>query len=144
MEHYKIKSHDVAQACINSIKQHPWYHDQRTVIFFLADEELLPEVRESVAKKLFNSESQGDISKSKDPQQYKDSYTPNLASFVGGKSWLVFKNLGFTMNNLEWYQVSCKDWEKFSSYRRFKESVYKLHILNDPAESAVRFLFKTT
>ena len=144
MEHYKIKSHDVAQACINSIKQHLWYHDQRTAIFFLADKELLLEFRESVDKKMFNSESQGDIRKPKVSQQYKDSYTPNLASFVGGKSWLVFENLGFTMNNLEWHQVSFKYWEKFSSYRRFKESVYKLHVLNDPAKSAVRFLFKTT
>ena len=40
------------------MKRHPWYHDQRTVIFSLADEELLLEVRESVAKKLFNSKSQ--------------------------------------------------------------------------------------
>ena len=55
MENYKIKIPDIAQACINIMKRHPWYHDQRTAIFSIADKELLAEVRESGAKKLFNS-----------------------------------------------------------------------------------------
>ena len=99
MENYKIKRPDIAQACINIMKQHPWYHDQKTFIFFIADKELLPEVRESVAKKLFNSNSKG-IGKWKLPEQYKNPNTSNLSSF--GMSWLVFENLVFIKNDLEW------------------------------------------
>ena len=52
IKHYKIKRSGVAQACINIKKRHPWCHDQRTFIISLADEELLPEVREiSVSQK---------------------------------------------------------------------------------------------
>ena len=83
MENYKIKRPDNAQVCINIMKQHPWYHDQKTVIFSIADKELLPEVRESVAKELFNSDSKKDICKPKLPEQYKNLNTSNLPSFVG-------------------------------------------------------------
>ena len=74
------------------------------------------------------------------PEQYKDLNTLNLGSFLGGMSWLVFENLKFTKNDLEWCQVNCKNWEKFSSYKRFKSRVYKLLVVNDPAERALGLL----
>ena len=82
-ENYKVKRPNIAQACINIMKQYPWYHEQRTVIFSIADKELLPEVRESIAKMLFNSDSKKDVCKPKLPDQYKNLNASNLPSFVG-------------------------------------------------------------
>ena len=65
--------------------------------------------------------------KPKVPEQNNDSNTPNLASF---------ENLGFTKNDLEWCQVSFKNWGNFLEDLRNGF----IHIVNDSAERDVRLI----
>ena len=62
---------------------------------------------------------------------------PDLSSFLGPESWLVFNKLGFSSEDKEWLLQGPELWDQIPGYQRFRDFVKRLTIVNDPAERGV-------
>ena len=62
---------------------------------------------------------------------------PELSSFLGPESWLLFNKLDLSDSDMEWLELDPDEWELATGYRRFRDFVRNLTIVNDPAERGV-------
>ena len=62
---------------------------------------------------------------------------PDLSTFLGPHSWLLFNKLGLDEVDMDWLEMDPKIWDLQGGYIRFRDFVKGLTIVNDPAERGV-------
>ena len=143
MRGYKRYNQLVSDTCLASMRLHTWYLTEELVVFCLADEEC--PFRNDVAAALVKT----DFPPSYNPQKPElpklleetwpqDGNLPNLASFIGQRSNLLFSLLGFTEAEMDWLKFDSVDWNKFSGYKKFENYVNNLLVVNDAGERGVK------
>ena len=68
----------------------------------------------------------------------EDGNLPNLATFIGQRSYLLFSLLEFTRSEMDWLKFDCSEWEKFSGFLKFNNFAKKLAVVNDSGERGVK------
>ena len=77
-----------------------------------------------------------DLSSWPDESWVKDKL-PELCTMLGPQSWLLFKKLGLSGEDLDWLELDPVVWDSMPGYIRFRDFVRGLTIVNDPAERGV-------
>ena len=133
---------ELSELVLQSINLHLWYLTPQTIIFALVDESLSTDQRSSLAVDLSNIPRSKTLPLGKPTfpdlsSHYKKRWIsgklPDLSTFLGPKSWLVFNKLGLDEEDMLWLQFDPMVWELQDGYTRFRGYVKGLTITNDPA-----------
>ena len=115
------------------------------VIFVLGDKDTGISEKEEVAKKLFSIPRPEKIDPGKPIFPLvifgDDGAPPRLSSFVTERSWLLFDLLGLD-GVQEWLQTPPTMWEMFAEYRKLKDYVVNVCVVNDLAERGMHLITK--
>ena len=135
-----------AKVVLASISLHLWYLTPQCIPLALTDESLSVDQRSMIAIGLKNIPRQEvlpmgkpsfpDLSSWPDRCWVRDKL-PELSTFLGPESWLLFNKLGLSDDDLDWLQCDPIMWDTMSGYINFKDFVRGLTIVNDPAERGV-------
>ena len=140
---YRLYQPKLAFICLQSCFKHLWYLTPSLVVFSLCDTSLDDVQREEMAKTLFNIPRPVVFKKGKpkfpDISLHEATPVSNLSSFVSEESWLLFDLLGL-QDCQEWLQTPVKMWDLFSDYRKFKEYVINVSVVNDLAERGMHLI----
>jgi hypothetical protein len=64
-----------------------------------------------------------------------------LANFKGGRSWLFFHLLNLTGKQEDWLNVPPEFFIRFNGYKKARDFVRNLTVVNCPAERGVNLIF---
>ena len=128
----------IAETCLVSWRRHTWYLTQELVVLCLAD--VSCPFRDDVAAALLQ-----EVLDSYHPRKPKlpqlpdtiwpeDGSLPNLALFVGPRSYLIFFQLQFSPAEMDWLKFASGEWDKFNGYDKFVQFVSKMAVVNDAGE----------
>ena len=146
MKQYKKFFPDLAGVVLDSISLHLWYLTPQCVPLALTDDNLSPDQRSWIATGLSNIPRQEVLPLGKpsfpDLSSYPDKHwfkgkLPELSTFLGPESWLLFNKLGLSGEDLDWLLLDPLVWDSMPGYVKFRDFVQKLTIVNDPAERGV-------
>ena len=147
---YREFRRESADACLLSIERHLWYLTSELVVLSLASEEVPVSELEQLASTLVSVPRPDRFQPGKpvfpgpgftqNDTIWTNENLPSLASLVSERSWLIFHLLELSPVETEWLQVDVHQWEKFSGFRKFKEFVKGLTVVNDPAERGVKLI----
>ena len=154
MRLYREHDGEVANQCLESIARHPWYLCQETVVFCLVDDKVSLDEKRQVALALLDVEKDVKEStfvpgKPSFPKVTGDEYwddmsteRPSLTEFVGPRSWLAFERLGLRTQEgaMDWIKIPSTEWIHMTGFRKFKDFVSNLTVVNDPAERGVKLV----
>ena len=139
-----------AAACLMSFERHLWYLTAELVVLALASEELPEQELKLLATALVSVPRPESFTPGKPAfpgpgfTQNDDLWTndnlPSLSSLVSERSWLVFDLLKLGPTETEWLQVEVPQWNLFSGFRKFRDFVKGLTVVNDPAERGVKLI----
>jgi len=132
----------IANAALVSCKRHLWYLTEELITFAIFDEELGELTRHLLAKKLWETPRPNSFLPGKPKFPVIDGNLPPLASFIGPRSWLIFKLLGLN-GPQEWLQLpiyAVKCWSLFQDYRTARDYLVKLEVVNDSPERGIKLL----
>jgi hypothetical protein len=137
---YRLIHPKLAFQCLQSCTRHLWYLTPGLVVLALCDKDLDNDAKEEMGKKLFS------ITRPKSGKPVfpsiiwgEASLAPRLSFFISEESWLLFDLLGL-VEPQEWLQTPVKMWELFSDYRKFKDYVSNVSVVNDLAERGMHMI----
>ena len=119
-----------------NFKNHMWYLSEECVIFGLFDINVSTQERKAMAEKLILQPRPTDFPGGKpifEPELLTDQ--PQLISFMGPYSWLLFHKLSA---NGEWLQRDPDEWDKDEEFKRMQTFLQDLKVVNDLAERCVK------
>lgn len=131
-------------------ERHLNFFSPELVIFAIFDDLLPTGEREAMAKKLFSYRQQfipGErlIHQLSVPGPYfctGDAFwldgRPSLATFVNGRSFLLWELLNHSQAKLAWLNQPANIWEQSAAYGELHFCVNNLCVVNDPAERIVQ------
>ena len=127
---------EMISAVQKNFRNHLWYLTEQLVVFGLFDDHLCNEERKCMAVKLYSEVRPQNFRPGK-PKFPTDLLTdaPQLDSFVGPKSWLLFEKLDA---NGAWLNSDPIEWENVGEYQRMYNFVRELKVVNDLAERCVK------
>ena len=137
---------NLAPIVLQSIFLHLWYITPQSIPLALLDDSLSADERSLLAVGLANTPKPDVFPRGKPlfpdltsiPDEFwKSGRLPDLSTFLGPESWLIFDRLGLKEADLDWLQLDPSIWESKPSYKKFKNFIHNLTIVNDPAERGV-------
>ena len=137
---------ELSAAVLGSINLHLWYLTPQAIVLALVDESLSNDLRSSLAVDLSSIPRSRNLPLGKPVFPDLSSYPkknwisgclPDLSTFLGPQSWLIFNKLGLDEEDMMWLEQDPKVWELQAGYIRFRDFVRGLTIVNDPAERGV-------
>ena len=137
---------EVAETVLDSISLHLWYIFPMCIPLALVDETLTNDQRGLIAVRLLKTPRPAKFALGKPSFPDLSSFSarswlagrlPELSTFLGPESWLIFDKLGLSDEDMDWLQHDSGQWECAGGYRRFRDFVKKLTIVNDPAQRGV-------
>ena len=131
------KQQILTSAAKESLKRHLWYLTQECIIFSLFDDELADAERRQVADHLLVHPRPPMFATGKPHAPNHNLLTPNpqLSSFVGPRSWLLFD---LTNVGSQWLQRPVAEWPLEADYRQLLGLIRELEVVNDGAERAIK------
>ena len=144
MKKYREFQPHMADASLASIGRHLWYLTEELVVLSLWDSELSDQIREHIATTLAATACPDnfDIGKPKFPGPNRlrlvDGNKPNLAEFIGPRSWLLFHLLGQIPAEQVWLHHPRSDWAQSDNYISLLRFVKSLKVVNDCAERSIK------
>ena len=134
---FRDKSPEVADALTTSISRHAWYLSESTVIFALADDDVLENTKKQMIRELVKHEIPDEFSSGK-PSLPKLSTSSKLEDFIGEDSWFIFVVLNIPKHEVgAWLDG---DLEDHVSFRTFSQFIRGLHSTNDCAERNIKLI----
>ena len=120
----------------NNFCNHLWYLTEQLVIFGLFDKDLSNQERKLMARQLCSQAKPRNFAPGK-PKFPTHLLTrdPQLGSFIGPKSWLLFDKLGA---NGAWLHSDPDEWGNDEEYQRMDRFIRDLKLVNDLAERCVK------
>ena len=137
---------ELADVVLQSINLHLWYLTPQAIVFSIVDESLPDDIRSSLAVDLSTIPRSMDMPLGKpsfpdlssfSEKRWLSGNLPDLSTFLGPQSWLIFNKLGLDEEDMSWLMQDPKLWELQSGFIRFRDFVKGLTIVNDPAERGV-------
>ena len=127
---------DMIDAVAKFVKMHLWYLTEELVVFGLFDSELPADERRKMADKLLQTRRPPtfQIGKPVFPVDLMCA-SPQLDSFIGERSWLIFDKLAGIGN---WLRLNVDQWDSDPEYLRLREVLLDLKVVNDLAERCVK------
>lgn len=135
----KEENEETGQAAINSCQRHLWYLTQELVVLVIFDENHPSIFREQLAKTLFNTNRPQSFSPGKPTFPVITEKVPLLFELIGERSWLLFKVLKLNRSQ-EWMQLGAKYWHLMEDYRKARDFVRNLEVVNDCAERGIKLI----
>ena len=139
-----------SEACLLSFERHLWYLTAELVVLSLASEEVPASELKKLASALVSVPRPESFSPGKpvfprkgftqDHTIWVNDNLPSLSIFVSERSWLLFNLLDLGPADSEWLQVEVHQWHLFSGFRKFRDFVKGLTVVNDPAERGVKMI----
>lgn len=128
---------EVAEAVSDKLAKHSWYLTEEMVLLSLFSESVLPDLKETLVKKLLSFPVPREFILGK-PQLPMIDAASILSDFVGPNSWLLFHLFG-KVSTASWLATNpAPTWETNNSYMEMKEVVKTLKVVNDPAERGIK------
>ena len=132
------------------MERHLWYLTSELIVLALASDELPESELKKLATTLISVPRPETFTPGKpvfpgprftqNDTIWTNDNLPSLSSFVSDRSWLMFHLLELGLSETEWLQVEVHQWNLFSGFRKFKEFVKGLTVVNDPAERGVKLI----
>ena len=69
-----------------------------------------------------------------------DGSLPCLSKFLNGRSFTLFDLLGYTFDELQFFNLDVSEWKNNAVYQNLHQFVTQLTIVNDPAERFIKTL----
>ena len=139
-----------AEACLVSFEGHLWYLTAELVVLALASEEVPAAELKNLATTLDSVPRPESFFPGKpvfpgpgftqNNTIWVNDNIPSLSTFVSERSWLLFNLLDMGPAESEWLQVEVHQWHLFSGFRKFRDFVRGLTVVNDPAERGVKLI----
>ena len=143
MKMYSKYKQLTATTCLASWGRHTWYLTEELVVLSLADTTC--PFRDDIAAAIVKQEilevfhpRKPKLPQIPDRIWPSDGSLPNLALFVGPRSYLIFYLLKFSSAEMDWLKFGSEEWDKFSGYQKFAQFVTKLAVVNDAGERGVK------
>lgn len=127
------------QAAINSCQRHLWYLTQELVVLALFDEKHSSLFRSVMALKLFNTNRPKTFSHGKPIFPVITENVPFLLDLIGERSWLLFDLLQLK-GSQDWMQLQPKYWNLMEDYRKARDFVSTLEVVNDSPERGIKLI----
>ena len=130
---------EVSEQVKNSIFRQHWYLTGGLVVLSLFDTKLSNNIRASIANTLLQTPKPATYPPVKPVflNDILEGVDPGQQSFVGPRSWLLFRSLGFE-NNHEWLTQLPAEWPKYKEYIEMNNVVLTLEVVNDNAEKEIK------
>ena len=149
---YRAVDRDIADRVLHSLKGQTWYLDQPWIGTALVGPNVPVEEKEMVARALATTPR---------PKEYppycvtpylaklachqedfwpEDGSLPSLSSLVGPRTWQLFDLLHLDSDQVHWLTLPQKVWEEDANYRRFKDFISHLEVVNDSGERGVKLI----
>ena len=122
----------MVDASLLSISRHTRYLTEELVIFALWDDQLAVNERKAMARKVLQKAPPANNNwQTKKPDLPNLPDRPRLRNLIGCRSWLLFRllNLGTA-----WLDRPVREWMQDPEYRRAKDFLSDLKVVNDAAE----------
>ncbi len=136
---YNVYDRRVASAVKLSIKNHLWYFTEQLVVLSLFDKSVGDDVKAAISAALQACVRPVvyPVGKPTFPENIlvRADASPELSSFVGHNSYLMFDLLGIDSG---WLNVPPPLWEANQQYQCMAEVVKSLSVVNDTAERCVK------
>ena len=149
----KLKLNAV-RAAINNMILHADYVSAPNVVMSLASDKMKREDKQEIVDALLLTIYEEDIDtsfpfkkhlgKEKKVELFLKLWPSNVtfpswSQFVTADSWLLFKSLGILdVEALSWMTEDPEDWYLDDNYRRFREFIKAMEVVNDAAERSVK------
>ena len=136
---YALVDPEVSEQVKNSIFRQQRYLTEELVVSSLFDSKLSNDIRASIANTLLQTQKPATYPPAKPVfrNDILEGVDPGLQSFVGPRSWLLFRLLGYE-NNHEWLTQLPAEWPKYQEYIEMNDVVYTLEVVNDNAEREIK------
>ena len=127
---------DMIDAVAKSVKNHLWYLSEELVIFALFDHDLNENERKMMAEALCQIRRPANFQPGK-PKFQVDLLCqyPQLHSFVGERSWLIFDKIGAHGN---WLYQEVNMWDSDEEFCKMRKILGDIKVVNDLAERCVQ------
>ncbi len=138
MCYYEAINRDLALEVKASLIRHLWYLTEPLVILGLFDDSLPSEVKNEMATTLRNMPRPLVFPPGKPSfpkARFQQNQDVSLPSLIGPNSWLMFELLGIQH---EWLMLPSDDWDQNYEYKKMKDLVSSLSVVNDAAERGVK------
>ena len=136
---YALIDPEVSDQVKNSIYRQQWYLTEELIVLSLFDTTLSNDIRASIAHVLLQTPKPATYPPAKPDfrNDILEGVDPHLQSFVGSRSWLLFRLLGFEHNH-EWLTQLPTEWPKYQEYIEMNDIVLTLQVVNDNAEREIK------
>lgn len=145
MKRYKTFRPDIAQKCLTSMANHPWYLHPTLIPFSLLDAGVPDDEKRDIADKIFDIDPNTDVGTKYENIQISDIIEiegdrPSLSNFVKSSSRLIFNILNFDKEKMEWLLLPTNLWNLMTPFKYFNAFVTSLPVVNDAAERNVKLV----
>lgn len=137
MKKYKNHDPELAGAVYTSISRHTWYLSEKMCMLSIVDEDLENNVRRSMATKLLSHKVPETVSVGY-PQTKCLEEVEDLSDLVGPESWFIFR--AADVDEVGWLVENVDDWPNFPSYKKLKDFISKMSVVNDCSERGVKII----
>lgn len=128
----------LAESSMSSVKRHLWYLTEDVVIFALFDSDLPVAEKQEMAQTLLQIPRPRVMPLGKPAMpfaQVTGVASPQLASFVGPRSWKLWDLLGI---GSDWLHLPVVEWQNNPDYQEAEQFVKGLVVVNDGVERCIR------
>ena len=137
---YEVIDVDISIAVVNSVYRQMFYLTEELIAFALCDENVSHSDKEDIVRALIRADRpQRFIPKKPDFKAHllknKPHDAPQLADFVGERSWLVFDLFDV---NVTWMEYPPENWDNIDDFQRFFKLINGIVCVNDVAERNVQ------
>ncbi len=147
LQSYRQHDQEIAEAALISMRRHLWYLCPELVPLALFDDYTPIEEKQTIAVSLIHAPRPNVFATGKPGQPHFDPIAqlltnnkPSLGEFVTERSWLLFSYLG---SQATWLSDDPAIWPDSPDYEACKLFCEDIHVVNDPAERAVRNVQET-
>lgn len=132
----------IAEKTIQALKRHLWCLTEELIPFALCSKQLAPEVKEVLARKLFQlyRDNQHKMFAPQKPTFPQITLSTQIPDLVGARSVLLLQHFKFSIDDVQFLRRAQNQWAKFDSYKRLQQLIVNLKVTNDTAERGIKIL----
>lgn len=145
MKNYKTCRPDIAEKCLTSMANHPWYLHPTVIPFSLLDAGVPDDEKREIADKILDLDADTALEMKYEKINISsimasEGKRPSLSDFVDSSSRLIFNILNFDKEKIEWMLLPPNMWNLMTPFKEFSKFVSNLPVVNDAAERNVKLM----
>lgn len=127
----------LGEAALKVQERHLWYLTPELASFAFFSDNVSEAEKEDAASKMMSFPPNMKLGKPQFPT-FQITLESNLVDFISGRSWLIFNY--FNSEENKWLEQPASKWNEYANFRKMKESIENISVVNDPAERSVKLI----